>query len=453
MSGAQTQRDRRPAPTLVRLRVEVLRGADAGASIEASHDAPISIGTAPSNTLVLTDPKVSRFHLELVRDERGVHVEDLGSLNGTWLHGASLLRGVVGPGAQLVVGDTTLVVRDGATTEQDELGLVLPIPGVVAVSARSRRVAQQIATVAPSSASVLLAGETGTGKEVAARALHELSPRRGKPFVVVDCGSMPPTLIASELFGHERGAFTGADRRRAGAFERANGGTVFLDEIGELPLSVQPALLGPLERRRFRRVGGDQEIDVDVRVIAATHRDLRASVNDGSFRADLFYRLAVAKITLAPLRERPEDIPELVRHFVRELTGRDELGPFDGPTLAALAAHRWSGNVRELRNVVESALAIGSVELEPDAPPASSAPPPVSSAPPPVVPSASTAEPAYEGELPSYRDARAAALDRFERAYGAALVARCGKNASEAARIAQMDRNYLVALLRKHGLR
>jgi DNA-binding NtrC family response regulator len=279
--------------------------------------------------------------------------------------------------------------------------------------------------------SVLIQGETGTGKEVVARAIHEASPRRDKELVIVDCGSLPASLIASILFGHEKGAFTGADQRRPGAFERADGGTVLLDEIGELPLDVQPALLGVLERRAFTRVGGAQSVSVDVRVLAATHRDLRAEVNAGRFRADLYYRLAVAKVFLPPLRERPEDIEPLVAHFVQRLTGVAELGPL-ASAMDALRAHPWSGNIRELRNVVEAALVMGELDLGGGAP-------------------ARVAAPA--GELPSYRDARAAALARFEAEYLKTLIERAGGNASEAARLAHMDRPYLLTLLRKHGLR
>jgi DNA-binding NtrC family response regulator len=265
-----------------------------------------------------------------------------------------------------------------------------------------------------------------------------MGPRPDGPFVTVDAGALPANLVEAELFGHEKGAFTGAERARRGAFERASGGTLFLDEIGELPLSIQPALLGVLQRRRFRRVGGDDEIAVDVRVVAATHRDLRAEVNRGAFRADLFYRLAGARIAIPPLRERPEDIPTLVRHFAVELTGTRE-GPFDDAGLAELAKLHWAGNVRELRSVVERALAFGAADVaalldDHDA----------------------AAEPAADAEgaaIGRYRDARAKALATFERRYFARLIEGAGGNASEAARKAQMDRPYLLTMLRKYGLR
>jgi DNA-binding NtrC family response regulator len=313
-----------------------------------------------------------------------------------------------------------------------------PVPGLVAESPAMRDVLATLTRIARSNASVLLQGETGSGKEVLARAVHELSGRRDHPFEVVDCGSMSPSLIASELFGHERGAFTGAHNERPGVFERADRGTVFLDEIGELPLDLQPVLLGVLERKRFRRLGGNKERSSDVRVVSATHRDLRNQASAGSFRADLYFRLAVTRVSVPPLRERRDDIEPLIRHFAEQLTGDPDAQPFDAGTLAMLIQHRWGGNVRELRNLVESALATGTVDID-DWETASTA---------------TCAKPldALGPELP-FREARAQANTIFERQYITSLIRICGGNASEAARRAQMDRPYLLSLLRKHGLR
>jgi DNA-binding NtrC family response regulator len=412
-----------------KLRVTVEGGADHGAT--ATGDA-IAIGTSSDNGLALADPAVSRYHLELRRGADGIAVVDLGSSNGTWIGGLRVERALVPAGTRLRIGDTTLAVDDGGQTVAPPTTETQAIPELVGESDAIREVGRLVHKLARVDSSVLINGETGSGKEVVARALHEASPRRAHELVVVDCGSLPATLISSILFGHEKGSFTGADQRRIGAFERASGGTILLDEIGELPLEVQPALLGVLERRQFTRVGGAQAITTDVRVLAATHRDLRAEVNAGRFRADLYYRLAVAKIAIPPLRERLEDLEPLARHFATRLTGRADLGPLSG-MLTALRSHPWTGNVRELRNVVEAAVVMGEVDLGDGV--------------------ARTVGAPTDQPIATYRDARAAAIQRFETEYLRDLVERSGGNASEAARIARMDRPYLLTLLRKHGLR
>jgi DNA-binding NtrC family response regulator len=374
---------------------------------------------------------VSRYHIELSRGQGGIVVKDLGSLNGTFIGGLRVMEAIVPAGTRLRLGESELVVEDGETFSDKE-ETAAEIPEIVSLSESMDRVKRSISRLAKTEVTVLVQGETGTGKELVARALHDHGPRASKPFVTVDCGSMPATLVASELFGHERGAFTSADRSRIGSFEEANGGTVLLDEIGELPLQVQPVLLGALERKRFRRVGGARDIDVDVRVVAATNRDLREEVNRGTFRADLYYRLAAARIILPPLRERLEDIEVLVRHFVTLVQGTDDPLPFSAGTLSSLATQPWRGNVRELRNVVETALAMGGLTLD-----AKTRPDGV-----PTV-----------GVSSSYREAKAEALEQFEKTYLGALIESCEGNASEAARVARMDRSHLLTLLRKHGLR
>ncbi|MCE7891669.1 MAG: sigma-54-dependent Fis family transcriptional regulator [Sorangiineae bacterium PRO1] len=301
-----------------------------------------------------------------------------------------------------------------------------------------RRLMAQVTRVASVPVAVLLIGESGTGKELVARALHEHSPRKDGPLVVVDSGALAPGVVMSELFGHERGAFTGAERTHVGAFERADGGTLFLDEIGELPADLQPQLLGALERRKFRRVGGREDISVDVRVVAATNRDLRAEVNSGRFRLDLYHRLAVVEMRLPPLRERVEDIPLLVRQFLTEC-GHD--GPVEAvvskEALEALATYRWPGNVRELKNWVEATLAMGEA---------------------PDLGGNGVASARGDGSdeahlaLP-YKDARNAVLERFEHRYLARLIAATDGNVSEASRRAKMDRSYLIKLLQRHRLR
>ena len=415
------------AVRLVAARVD--SGPDAGRTAGGADTRVLTVGTSPDCDLALTDPTVSRYHLEVRHAPDGLLLVDLGSKNGTFAGATRVERAVVPPGTRLRLGATTLVVDDGGARSAPPGPE--PLPGLVAHSAAMRDVVALARRLAGVATSALIEGETGTGKEVVARAIHDAGPRRHGPFVVVDCGSLPATLIASQLFGHEKGAFTGADARRPGAFERAHGGTVFLDEIGELPLELQPALLGVLERHRFTRVGGAEPVDVDVRVLAATHRDLRGEVNSGGFRADLYFRLAVARLAIPPLRERLDDLAPLIVSLAERFTGV----PGDNPlahAMDALRAQRWPGNVRELRNVVEAAIVLGQDPAQP----------------------AAAATPAAEpGALPSYRDAKAAALARFEREYLGELVARTGGNVSAAARLAQMDRPYLLQLLRRHDLK
>jgi DNA-binding NtrC family response regulator len=349
-----------------------------------------------------------------------------------------LRQAVVPPGTLLRVGQATVRVGDGAPASL-ELCSSEALSGLRGRSAVMRRLMAQVQKLAPSEASVLITGESGTGKELVARALHELSPRAGKPFVTVDCGALSPTLVASELFGHEKGAFTGADRQHAGAFEQAAGGTLFLDEVGELPAALQATLLGVLERRRFRRLGGRGEIAVDVRLVSATHRELRAEVNAGTFRLDLYYRLTVVTLRTPALRERPEDVPLYVEHFLREC-GHD--GPIEAlispAAMQALAGHHFAGNVRELRNLIEATVAMGE-------PPALEVAGGAGSPPGGVVLPVVLARP--------YKDARAALLDEFERRYLADVLARAGGNVSAAARLACMTRSHLNELLARHKLR
>jgi transcriptional regulator with GAF, ATPase, and Fis domain len=287
---------------------------------------------------------------------------------------------------------------------------------------------------------VLLTGETGTGKDVLAHALHEQGPRAKGPFEVVDCGAVSPSLIESELFGHERGAFTGAVASRAGAFERAHGGTLFLDELGELPLDLQPKLLRALESREIRRVGGNKTLSVDVRVVAATTRDLPRAVRKGEFREDLYFRLAVVPIHVPPLRERLEDLPLLVGRMLENEP--DLLVP--DVTIAAMRAHDWPGNVRELRNVVERAAVMARASGET----ALRLYEPLGEAAPELDP-----EDVFRFRPgTTWREAKARVDALLERRYLGWLLERHGNNASAAAREAELDRKYLAELARKHGL-
>lgn len=424
------------------LTIEVVEGDDAGRRVSAESE-HLTLGTANGNNLIVTDPTVSRYHVELESTPDGVLVTDQGSTNGTFVGPVRVEKAVVPAGTILRTGRTQVRVGAGEPVNielfgQDRLGELR------GRSETMRRLMKQIERVARTEASALVVGESGTGKELIARLLHDLGPRVGKPFVTVDCGAMAPQLVASELFGHERGAFTSADRQHVGAFERAHGGTLFLDEIGELPPDLQPTLLGALERRRFRRVGGRKEIEVDVRVVAATNRDLRSEVNDGRFRLDLYYRLAVVVLRVAPLRQRPEDVELLVEHFLREcghVGGVAELFPEE--VLAQLQAHRWPGNIRELRNLVEASVAMGEAPIEMMADD-------IGVQGQEHDPEGLSMRPLYGM---AYKEARAALLHEFERRYLGHWLERTKGNVAKAAREARMDRSHLFHLLRRHELR
>ncbi len=425
MSEIETQLQQRPGVQVVTsLRVEVIDGPDAGTAVVGGD--LISVGTARDNALAIGDFTVSRYHLEIVARPGGIAVTDLGSTNGTYIGALRIDRAIVPPGTPVTLGGTTIrfgdAVRQTVPTQID----VSILQGMIARSPGMLRLFADIERVATAPTSVLIVGESGTGKEKVAEALHERSQRAKEPLVTIDCGALASSLIASELFGHERGAFTGADRPHIGAFERAGNGTVFLDEIGELPAADQASLLGVLERRRFRRVGGSQEIEVGARVIAATNRDLRAEVNNGRFRHDLYHRLAVVVLRLPPLRERREDILPLVRHFARDLGAADPVETvFGADALQRWERHPWPGNIRELRNAVEAALVVG--------------------------PGYEPMPAAQSGALQPYKDARAAVLHDFETDYLDRLLAIAGGNVSQAARAGSMDRSHLIDLLNRHG--
>jgi len=443
MSDLETQLSPRTGEHVVStLRVEVVDGPDRGKFVVGGD--VVAVGTARDNALPVADFTVSRYHLDVSVKPGGILVTDLGSTNGTYIGAVRIERAIVPPGTLLRLGGTTIRFDDAVrrSVPAPDAGGPRELAGMIAVSPQMMRLFGDIERIAATPTSVLIVGESGTGKERVAQALHARSPRAGAPLVTIDCGALSSSLLASELFGHERGAFTGADRQHRGAFERAEDGTVFLDEIGELPGADQSALLGVLERRRFRRVGGSSELDLEARVIAATNRDLRAEVNTGRFRQDLYHRLAVVVLRLAPLRERPEDIPVLVEHFARELGAAGSIeDAFGADQLARWQKHPWPGNVRELRNAVEAALVVGPQPAADPAPEPGGpglAPPAPGSAPGPILP---------------YKDQRAAVVRDFERAYLGRLMAQAAGNVSHAARLARMDRSHLIDLLHRHGLK
>jgi two-component system, NtrC family, response regulator GlrR len=405
---------------------------DASGNHELRIDDMMLVGSAPGVGVQIQDRTVSRLHAEIEPREDGLWVRDLGSRNGTFINEIRVLHGRVPHEGTVRLGSNTLsVVYDIERIHVELWGM--QFGPLVGASPPMRRLFARLSKIAPTDASVLVVGETGTGKELVARAIHEASPRRGGPFVVVDCAALPESLIEAELFGHTRGAFTGAGEAREGAIEAADGGTVFLDEIGELPLQVQPKLLRVLESREVRRVGEAHHRTVNVRFVSATHRDLREMVNASAFREDLFFRIAVLMIQVPPLRERLEDIPLLVRHLIPA-----GANPIDDSLLTELGSRPWLGNVRELRNFVERAHALGPDEALAMTPAGTIG-----------MTASPTGSPPLEGP---YKDLREVWIEHFEREYFRELLRRHDRNVSAAAREAGVDRTYVYRMIRRHQL-
>ena len=434
-AGTATAKVDGDAVMIQQVRVAIERGTDPGRHI-VSRSARVVIGSQAGVDLVLDDPAVSRFHCEIAIDGGRARLRDLGSRNGTSVDGVVVRDADLHAGAKILVGRTRLrfeVEPDHVripVSERRSFGrLVGATPAMRAVFAILERAAAGDATV-------LLEGETGTGKDAAAESIHEQSARRAKPLRVIDCGALPAQLIESELFGHERGAFTGAAAARAGAFEAADGGTVFLDEIGELPIELQPKLLRVLERREVKRLGATEHRAVDVRVIAATNRDLREEINARRFRPDLYWRLAVVTVVLPPLRDRREDLPLLVDNLIAAYPPAVRATLRSPELVAELARHAWPGNVRELRNHLDRCAALGPELAPPLAGPAM---------PGGHAPSVGAARP--------LREAREDWTRHAERGYLEDLLRRHPDNLAAAARAAGVDRAYLYRLLWKHNLR
>ncbi|WP_437744958.1 sigma 54-interacting transcriptional regulator [Sorangium sp. So ce302] len=403
----------------------------------------IRIGSHQSNDLVLADRAVSRFHCILERVKSTFRLTDVGSLNGTTIAGVRVRDAdAILPECRIELGESVVRIRDADAVAETELARAVSFGALQGVSVPMRRLFPVLDRVAKSAPDVLIEGENGTGKEVIATELVQRGARADKPLVIVDCGAISPSLIESELFGHVRGSFTGATRDRAGAFEEADGGTVFLDEIGELPLEMQPKLLRALASREVRRLGESRVRKVDIRVIAATNRRLEREVNSGRFREDLYYRLSVLTVRVPPLRERKEDIGLLVHCFLNELGAIDKVHLFAPEVIEDMKRYDWPGNVRELRNYVERRVVLGEGASM------GAAPPERSSAPPGAAPE----EPAANIEMP-FKEAKDAIIDQFERRYLAALLEWSNGNVSRAARKAGLDRMYLHRLLQRHGLR
>ena len=388
------------------------------------------IGADERADIVLADPSLSRFHCE-IEVERGRPVlHDLGSRNGTHVDGVQVIEAPLRDGALLLLGRTQLRFEIGTRNVEVVLSPHDRFGRLVGGSIPMRAAYASLEAAAATDITLLLHGESGTGKDLAAESLHLASARRDGPFIVIDCGAIPGNLLEVELFGHEAGAFTGAAAARAGAFEAANGGTLFLDEIGELALELQPKLLRVLDRREVQRVGSTKRTPVDVRIVAATNRNLKEEVNARRFRSDLYFRLAVLVVRMPPLRDRASDIPALVGAILDRIG--DRTSPMarsleSGELLPELLRHAWPGNVRELRNYVERCLAGQQTELTTD-------------------------EPAVDITQP-LRSVRDRWIQHVERQYLERLLAAHGNNVSAAARVAEVDRVHLHRLLAKHGLR
>jgi DNA-binding NtrC family response regulator len=423
-----------------RLRLEVLEGPDSGRSITTARER-VTIGSSEQNDLVLTDSAVSRHHLRIEPTPDGFLVSDLGSTNGTAIGSMRVREIVIRDRTVLALGDTAL--RIDPLDEEEEVALVADdhFGAVLGQSPAMRELFHRLQAVAPLDVTVLLEGETGTGKELIAREIHRQSRRKDRPFLIVDCGAIPPTLIESELFGHERGSFTHAESSRPGVFEEAAGGTVFLDEIGELDLPMQPRLLRVLETGEVKRIGSAHHKKLDIRLIAATNRDLERACNTGTFRADLFYRLAVVHLRVPPLRDRPEDVELLVNTLLPEIATRLGIDPapnLSRNTMQQLVTHPWPGNVRELRNFLER-LVVLSGNAAPPLPQrelALAAPPPIEDL----------------DQLP-FREAKTRWVEHFDLMYLTRLLERHRFNVAEAARQSGIDRVHLFRLIKKYRLK
>ena len=477
-----------------RVTLEVVDGPDAGR--QTTSDQPtIRVGADALCDLVLSDPTVSRHHAELQQRHHAVFLVDLNSTNGTYMAGRRVSQVELETGQIFRVGRTKI-----AFDVRTEKVSILPTrrtryDDIIGHSVALRQIFSILDRVSPSDLSVLIEGETGSGKELIARAVHEHSARRDGPFIVFDCSAFAPSLLASELFGHEKGAFTGAVGKHLGVFERAHGGTLFLDELGELDMDVQAKFLRVLETGQLRRVGGERTVEVDVRVVSATNRNVREMVDDRTFRADLFYRLAQVRFLLPPLRERVEDITPLVEHFLDRLAQKTGRRPFVEPeAIQALQRYPWPGNVRELKNTIEKAVALTpgatltadyfvqelAVEAAHDAiargdggewlpPPlqldgrTTPAQPasPYTNTPAPAQPEAPTTSTMAtlraalindEGEPRPFKHLKDELVSQFERQYLDLLLQHTAGNIAAAARTAGVDRRHLYRLIDKHNI-
>ncbi|WP_240488810.1 sigma 54-interacting transcriptional regulator [Labilithrix luteola] len=413
--------------------VVVVTGPDVGTSflVDGSSPARVYLGHGPTCELKVSDRRISRRHAAFALAEGGLRVTDLDSTNGTFVAGVRVFDALLTDGEIVTAGESTFRI-DAAGAREVSLSAAESFGRVVGASAEMRRLYPLLETLAASDVPVVIEGETGTGKEALAEAIHEASPRAAGPFVVFDCTAVAPTLVESELFGHERGAFTGAMASRKGLFEQADGGTLFIDELGDLDPTMQPKLLRAVERMEVRRVGGDKWIKVNTRIIAATRRDLDREVQDGRFRDDLFFRLAVARIELPPLRARRGDIAHLTRHFWKRLGGLGE-PPYE--LLRRFERMPWYGNIRELANAVSRCIALGEQNVQAEPAPTGHG---------------DAMEEVLALDLP-YPRARDRILAEFENRYVKRVLTLHNGNVTRAAEASGIGRRYFTTLVSRTG--
>jgi DNA-binding NtrC family response regulator len=405
-----------------------------GRTFEVDLD-PVILGRDQLAHVVLDDPEVSAMHCELRAVNEGILVRDLGSTNGTFALGLRVREAVVSTVTELTLGGAR-VVLEPRTAQRVDVGYSDRFGPLLGRSPRMRRVFSVLERIAPTPLSLLILGETGTGKELVAKATHDASPRRTKPFVVLDCGSIPATLAESILFGHEKGAFTGATERRSGVLAEANGGTLFLDELGELPLDLQPKLLRALSEKQVKRLGGSSFEPIDVRVLAATRRDLASEMNSGRFRSDLYFRIAQVRVELPPLRERESDIAMLVEEVCARAGKPEHAGAVVAWVADRMGAHDWPGNVRELVNVASVAATLAHIPGAIDD----------------VLTLTRESGSVPRQPVTAYGEAKRSALATFDREYFTNLVGNASGNISEMARQSGMERHHVRAYLRKLGI-
>ena len=439
----------RDVVSLRKCQLRVIAGPDEKKKFDLNQKST-RIGKKEDNDVVLLDNTVSRHHIAIEMTSDAFLLKDLGSTNGTYINDLKVKEAYLTPGDVIKIGNSEIEF-----VAFDERVRMEPSPHhefgeLVGKSRKMRQIFSLLEKVSPTLATVIIEGETGTGKELVARAIHNASNRKDKPFIVFDCSAVAPSLIESELFGHEKGAFTGAIKQRKGAFEAAYGGTVFLDEIGELNLELQPKLLRALEQREIKRVGSTEKIDLDVRIICATNRDLRQEVDEGRFREDLYYRLSVVKVHLPPLRERPEDLPLIIQKFLekgrfnRLPDGSLKITRVEDDALKMLQRYQWPGNVRELANVIERVVSMADghtidanslnyvfQEIEHMVEP--------------------TEKMTIDTSLP-FKEAKQKIVEFFERDYLEGLLQRNNYNVSRASREAKIDRKHLRNLLKKYNI-